>query len=241
MISLSDTRVASIPILENGEPLIDIGGQHGRLRVDDSPTNIICLGYVPTYVARETVVRKLVEAAASLPVGYSLLVKESLRPAQLQRQFFERRLKRMSAENPALTEQEAITLASQFVAPPWVAGHPSGGAIDLTLCDQDGQEVDMGCGYDEDEATSNGACFSGCEGLLPAARRHRELMFAALTSVGFVNYPFEWWHWSYGDRYWAVVECRPHALYGPIEDVPQQSAIGECRLSDGPGAVLLHS
>jgi D-alanyl-D-alanine dipeptidase len=29
------------------------------------------------------------------------------------------------------------------------------------------------------------------------------LLVTAMTSVGFVNYAHEWWHYSYGDRYWA--------------------------------------
>ncbi len=28
--------------------------------------------------------------------------------------------------------------------------------------------------------------------------------------------PTEWWHWSYGDRYWALVTGAPAALYGPV-------------------------
>lgn len=39
-----------------------------------------------------------------------------------------------------------------------------------------------------------------------------------MTAAGFVNYPSEWWHWSYGDRYWAVCEKQPHALFGPVEE-----------------------
>jgi D-alanyl-D-alanine dipeptidase len=31
-----------------------------------------------------------------------------------------------------------------------------------------------------------------------------------------VNYPTEWWHWSYGDRYWALMTGAPAALYGPV-------------------------
>jgi hypothetical protein len=34
--------------------------------------------------------------------------------------------------------------------------------------------------------------------------------------VGFVNYPTEWWHWSYGDRYWALATGAPAACYGPV-------------------------
>jgi D-alanyl-D-alanine dipeptidase len=38
---------------------------------------------------------------------------------------------------------------------------------------------------------------------------------AALTAAGLVNYPTEWWHWSFGDRYWALATGAGAALYGP--------------------------
>ena len=38
-----------------------------------------------------------------------------------------------------------------------------------------------------------------------------------LGGAGLVNYPTEWWHWSYGDRYWALVTGAAHALYGPVD------------------------
>lgn len=34
-----------------------------------------------------------------------------------------------------------------------------------------------------------------------AARRHRDILASAMDAAGFINYPAEWWHWSYGDRY----------------------------------------
>jgi D-alanyl-D-alanine dipeptidase len=34
---------------------------------------------------------------------------------------------------------------------------------------------------------------------------------------GLHQLPTEWWHWSYGDRYWAFAAHRPAAIYGPIE------------------------
>lgn len=39
----------------------------------------------------------------------------------------------------------------------------------------------------------------------------------ALSAAGLVNYPTEWWHWSYGDRYWALQTGAPAALYGAKE------------------------
>ena len=44
----------------------------------------------------------------------------------------------------------------------------------------------------------------------------RELLARVLTRHGLVNYPTEWWHWSYGDRYWAFTTGHGTALYGPV-------------------------
>jgi hypothetical protein len=41
-----------------------------------------------------------------------------------------------------------------------------------------------------------------------------------LAAAGLVNYPTEWWHWSFGDRYWAMATGSEAALYGPKELVP---------------------
>jgi len=48
------------------------------------------------------------------------------------------------------------------------------------------------------------------------ARSHRAMLVAALAPTGLVNYPTEWWHWSYGDRYWAHVTGATHAVYGAV-------------------------
>ncbi len=50
------------------------------------------------------------------------------------------------------------------------------------------------------------------------AKTYRKVMSDALESVGFVNYPHEYWHWSYGDRYWAHQTGHAFALYGSAEE-----------------------
>ena len=50
----------------------------------------------------------------------------------------------------------------------------------------------------------------------PEAQTNRKIMGDVLTKVGFVNYPTEYWHWSYGDRYWAYHKKEPYALYRSI-------------------------
>jgi D-alanyl-D-alanine dipeptidase len=45
------------------------------------------------------------------------------------------------------------------------------------------------------------------------AQKNRLIMNHVLAAVGFVNYPTEYWHWSYGDRYWAYHHHKQHAVY----------------------------
>lgn len=48
------------------------------------------------------------------------------------------------------------------------------------------------------------------------AQRNRQIMTKALLATGFINYPTEYWHWSYGDRYWAFHTKAPYAIYNTI-------------------------
>ncbi|MFD8455676.1 M15 family metallopeptidase domain-containing protein [Streptomyces antimycoticus] len=56
------------------------------------------------------------------------------------------------------------------------------------------------------------------EGYRPPSqdRSHRDILGTALTAAGLVNYPTEWWHWSYGARYWALQTGAAVARYGPM-------------------------
>lgn len=44
------------------------------------------------------------------------------------------------------------------------------------------------------------------------------ILVQSLQSVGFVNYFTEWCHWSYGDKYWAVVTGSNQAIYNPVSE-----------------------
>jgi D-alanyl-D-alanine dipeptidase len=69
----------------------------------------------------------------------------------------------------------------------------------------------MGWGFNEPGA---GAAMATPD-LAPETRANRRLLAEAVGAAGFVNYPHEWWHWSYGDRYWALATGSPFAIYGP--------------------------
>ena len=113
---------------------------------------------------------------------------------------------------------ELERLTSRFVAPIEVAPHVAGAAVDLTLVDASGDELDLGTPIDATPEESADACYFASPAISSAARANRAVLAEALEAAGLVNYPTEWWHWSYGDRYWALVTGAPAARYGPVDD-----------------------
>ncbi|HEY7430895.1 MAG TPA: M15 family metallopeptidase [Streptosporangiaceae bacterium] len=88
--------------------------------------------------------------------------------------------------------------------------------VRLRVVDCSGRELDLGTPVDTTPEQSEGACYFGAPGVARRARANRELLARVLRGAGLVNYPTEWWHWSYGDRYWALVTGAQAALYGPV-------------------------
>jgi D-alanyl-D-alanine dipeptidase len=74
----------------------------------------------------------------------------------------------------------------------------------------------MGTRLNADPEESKNACFTSAQNISSEAKVNRKLLIDVLSKVGFVNYPTEWWHWSYGDRYWAHQANSSHALYGSV-------------------------
>ncbi len=97
---------------------------------------------------------------------------------------------------------------------------PRAQPVDVTLVNGDDRQLDMGTPIDATPEDSDGACYFAASGIPPQARADRDLLASCLVTAGLVNYPTEWWHWSFGDRYWAFITDSPAALYGPIDGVP---------------------
>ncbi|MGV9777804.1 M15 family metallopeptidase [Streptosporangium sp. NPDC003464] len=208
IVLISDPRVAAIPVEESGERLADV---RGRLRVDrrlaDSEGAFAHL--------RQGLLTRLEGAQAQLPPGYRLLVVEGYRPLAMQQRIFEEYSAELRVVFPEMSPEEICVAASRYVSPVEVAPHTAGAAVDLTLCTDDGDELDMGTPLNATPEQSGGACYTDAPGLSSEARHHRRLLGTALTAAGLVNYPTEWWHWSYGDRYWAMTTGAASAVYGP--------------------------
>ena len=121
--------------------------------------------------------------------GHKLLVLDAVRPHRVQLQLWD--------------HLEGTDLR-QYVADPALGSiHSFGMAIDATLIDARGRELDMGTGYDEMTTLSHPALehrhlASGALGRQPHA--NRELLRRVLAHGGFRGIANEWWHFDIGDR-----------------------------------------
>lgn len=212
IILMSDPLVAAVPVRDRGEPLVDVRAD-GSLPVDPRQAK-----WAAAYTfLRVGVLDRLIKAQAALPDGLRLLFVEGYRPPALQRRYFEEYADELRAAHPDWDADRVHVAASRYVSPPEIAPHSAGAAVDLTLVDPTGRELDLGTPMNASPEESAGACYTAAENITPRARANRAILSTALTEAGLVNYPTEWWHWSYGDRYWALLTNTEAALYGPRE------------------------
>lgn len=209
VVLMSDSRVSDVLVQDCGEALVDT---HGAITAWMVGRDDRSLRWV-----RSDVRERLVHAAQRLQPTYTLGLNEGWRPLAVQTLGFERQVGRLKAVYPNQELQSLRSLASRFVSPPDVAPHPTGAAVDVVLLKSDGTAIDMGCPINTNPEDSAGLCYTEHPDLPDAARDMRAVLGEAMRRAGFVNYPTEWWHWSYGDRYWAMITGTSHARYGPAE------------------------
>jgi zinc D-Ala-D-Ala dipeptidase len=200
-VLLSDDRVAAIPVIESGDQLV-------RLHPGVAPAGA---------VVRAGLADRLYAADLRLPDGIRLRVVEGHRTPADQRAIIDAYTREVRAGHPDAPTDEVRRLTSRFVAPLDVAPHVAGAAVDLTLVGPDGARLDLGTPIDATPEQSGGRCYFDSPAISLGARALRLLLADVLSGVGLVNYPTEWWHWSYGDRYWALMTGAARAPYGPVE------------------------
>jgi D-alanyl-D-alanine dipeptidase len=199
-VLLSDPRVAAVPVRDVDEPLVALDPGFGPGKA----------------LVRRELAARLRSARAALPSGIYLRAVEGYRPAHQQQAIIERYSAEIRAVRPGIGEPELHILTSRYVAPLAVAPHVAGAAVDVTLVDSSGRELDLGTAIDATPEQSGGRSYFAADGISRQARANRDLLARVLCREGLVNYPTEWWHYSYGDRYWALATGAAAALYGPV-------------------------
>lgn len=108
---------------------------------------------------------------------------EGHRDPKLQERYFDNYRGHLQKLDPNLSDEDSYLLASRYVAPPKIAPHVSGAAIDLTLCDEVGNELDMGTPVNATPEDTNGACYFDAT-VNVEARWNRTVIAKALEEVG---------------------------------------------------------
>ena len=176
--------------------------------------------YKDCYV-RERVVDMLKKVESLLPSDLRLKVYDAYRPICVQQRLWNYYRGVVKNENPTLNDEEIDFKTSFFVSKPSYDSfspslHNTGGAIDVTLVTRSGFALNMGTLFDDftDRAwTNHFELYTDCE----EVRNNRRILYNAMIKAGFTNLPSEWWHYDYGDKFWAYFTGND-AIYDGIID-----------------------
>jgi D-alanyl-D-alanine dipeptidase len=164
---------------------------------------------------RPAIYERLLKAKAALPLGVHFILYEAYRPFEVQLDMW---CKVWQENECAFPDDDYLTRTGrcdEVIANPFHmgSGHQFGCAIDISLCNDAGEAFDMGTPM---HALHDPARVTNCASLTEEQSRNRRLLVSALEGQGFVNYPQEWWHYSYGDRLWAQLTGQKQTLFRPL-------------------------
>jgi D-alanyl-D-alanine dipeptidase len=223
IIQIADPEVLAIPIKECHEPLVDLRSQE-----------ILAFGPPPECEAtkecytklRKTVYEKLCAAQAKLPSGWKFRIYEGYRSLAVQQLLFDWVSEKIDRDHPELSPSERFKKITELVSPlkdlkgnKNIPVHNTGAAVDLEIIDAHGNLIDMGMAVKDWITVEPSRCYFHAEQISSVAVMNRNMLKQVMNEQGFVGYPFEWWHFSYGDRYWALMTGKKVAIYGSADDL----------------------
>ena len=169
-----------IEVKQIGEDMLPITG--GKIFVRQSVANRL---------------RKAAEALQSSDPTLYLQVVYGYRTLEIQKQLYNAERKKLSRSymGPDLIER-----THRRVAYPAVAGHPTGGAVDIQIVRN---EKPLDFGTKIWDLKKDSYVFSPF--ISKRAQYNRQLLRSVMLGVGFAPFDGEWWHFSYGDKEWANI------------------------------------
>ena len=119
-------------------------------------------------------------ASSAKNLGLKLKIFDGFRPLAVQKFMFEK----FPSNDPN----------GGFVSNPdgGVIPHCRGVAVDLTLCDSSGNELEMGTDFDE----FSDLAFHNCKKISAQAQQNRLILLSLMTESGWDFYSKEWWHYQ---------------------------------------------
>lgn len=187
-------RCEQVPGHADFRPLASLVGVAHDLRyasVNNFAGRVLYGGLDCAWLRREAAAG--VEAAAAWLAherpGYTLTVVDALRPQRVQEAIW--------------ADIAGTPLQDYFADPALGSIHSWGMAVDVLLVNPQGQECDMGSGFDEASLRSHPALEAEhlAQGVLTEAQlTERRWLYAAMAAGGFHGIRTEWWHFDHGDR-----------------------------------------
>jgi len=215
---------SSVHLICIDEPLISIEDLDPSLIISEPKYYLSGIKGAPEQCyLRKSVGQMLIDAAELLPLGYKLKIYDGWRPYEVQVELYWEFYNRinMEPESQGLSEEEVMAKTTIFVAypsiePQTMSTHLTGGAVDLTIVDSEGKELDMGTVFDDFTERAHTHYFedTNCETI----KINRRLLYNCMISTGFTNLPSEWWHYDFGDRYWGFYKGRD-SIYSGISEL----------------------
>lgn len=200
---ISKKFLAGVKAKECNEPLVELV-KHPKIFYNDETLEHPVL-------LRKAVAMKLYKVADKLPDGVYMKIYSVFRSRIELYKVWKREEERLVNENPDMNRAELINLVNSKASSPNVSmgGHDTGAAIDLSLCDADGNDFDFGTKIKEKYKKVR---------LTDKQKENRKMLKSAMDAQKFVNIPGQWWHFSYGDKIWSAYKGKRNgAIYGAVE------------------------
>jgi D-alanyl-D-alanine dipeptidase len=223
------------PVVECGEPFVSLREAAEQADVVVAFSSLKHVNDLDRlFYLREGQISNFLGAAKKMnELGWVLRVEDGYRTREIQKylgltpKVFDAVLQRVMWElgGKVPSPEFMFRRCSALVATvPKFATHMSGSAIDISVVrlNDPALEVDRGGPYIElSELTPMNSPFVSAEGL-----RHRTKITALMRDHGFVEYPWEFWHYSSGDAYDQFLrKTGKPAIYGAVDWDPVTNVV----------------
>jgi D-alanyl-D-alanine dipeptidase len=218
--SIADARIVNIPIEECGEALINLTEiNNTRIQVMNNHDVILAHTYPhdidPRSLKHSFVRKSIYEALMNMidqldiwsphfayEVGdLSIKLFEGLRDLKTQQILFDAKFNGIQQSHPTWSHLEVYQETCKWVSPYKnnVPTHSTGAAIDIHLWSHKKHNFCTMGRFNVGGETA--PTFSEHSSLTTEQITNRFLFLVAATHAGLINYSYEFWHYSYGDRY----------------------------------------
>ncbi len=218
--------VMRIPVVECGEPAVPLepAMHDAGVRMDFSRSRLADR-FDRIFRMREGLVPLLVHVGRAFNNrGWALRIEDGFRSRAMQQALsmrsavFETIIRKVLWETDGHWPDDAFVFRRMSVlvaTAPKIGTHMSASAVDVSVVRlDDGGEVDRGGPYLEiSERTPMASPF-----VTETAQANRKAITALFHEHGFVEYPYEFWHYNAGDAYEMLIRKTGHpARYGAVD------------------------